>query len=58
MLHAGGWAGFKSFIVRIPAQRFTVVALSNSNQFDQLKATQEIARNYLGGYLDGIPKPK
>ena len=58
MLHSGGWAGFKSFIIRIPTRRLTVIALSNSNQFDQLKATQEIARIYLGEYLSGIPTPK
>jgi hypothetical protein len=58
MLHPGGWAGFKSFIIRIPERRFAVIALSNSNQFDQLKATQEVVRIYFGEYLGGIPAPK
>jgi len=58
MMHEGGWGGFKSFIFRIPDQRFAVIALSNSGQFNQLKATQEISRIYLGAYLDVIPVPK
>jgi hypothetical protein len=28
MIHPGGWAGFKSFMLRFPDQRFTVIALS------------------------------
>jgi CubicO group peptidase (beta-lactamase class C family) len=48
VIHAGGWAGFKSFILRFPDQRFSVIALSNSNRFDIWKLPLAIARLYIG----------
>lgn len=47
MIHPGGWGGFKSFILRFPAQRFTVIALSNSGQFDIHNVPLAITRIYL-----------
>jgi CubicO group peptidase (beta-lactamase class C family) len=47
-LHAGGWRGFKSFIVRAPAQRFTMICLANHAEFDIRSATQDLSEYYLG----------
>jgi CubicO group peptidase (beta-lactamase class C family) len=54
--HAGGWAGFKAFILRFPGQRFTVIALSNSGQFDIQRVPLEITKVYLSGQIDVPPK--
>jgi Beta-lactamase len=43
MIHPGGWAGYKSFVLRFPDQRFTVIALSNSDRFDLEKLPLSIA---------------
>lgn len=56
--HAGGWGGFKSFILRIPSQQFAVICLANSGQLVPWRTTQEIVRIYLGEYLEGMPIPK
>ena len=34
LAHAGGWVGFSTFIVRYPEQRFSVVVLSNLDDFE------------------------
>ena len=51
MIHPGGWGGFKSFILRFPEQRFTVIALSNSGQFDIYNLPLAITRIYLAGEI-------
>jgi CubicO group peptidase (beta-lactamase class C family) len=45
--HTGGWAGFRTYIVRYPAQRFSVVVLSNFAQFSPGAIGNKIARIYL-----------
>ena len=47
MIHPGGWGGFKAFILRFPGQQFTVIALSNSGQFDIYNLPLAITRIYL-----------
>ena len=54
-IHPGGWGGFKSFILRFPRQRFAVIALSNSGQFDLRGLPLEITRIYLGGEI-AVPR--
>jgi CubicO group peptidase (beta-lactamase class C family) len=54
-IHAGGWAGFKSFIIRFPDHGVSVIALSNSDRFDINKLPVAIARIYLA---DAVPLPK
>lgn len=45
--HTGGWAGFRTYIVRYPAERFSVVVLSNFAQFSPGTIGNKIARIYL-----------
>lgn len=45
--HTGGWAGFRTYIARYPAQRFSVVVLSNFAQFSPGSIGNKIARIYL-----------
>lgn len=47
--HGGDWAGFRTHILRFPAQRVTVVVLSNNGSFNHGLAACRIA----GVYLDG-----
>ncbi len=34
LAHAGGWVGFSTFIVRYPERRFSVIVLSNLDEFE------------------------
>ena len=52
MIHAGGWAGFKSFILRFPDQRFSVITLSNHSEFDLVNLPLAITRVYLASRID------
>ncbi|MDX2150416.1 MAG: serine hydrolase domain-containing protein [Bryobacteraceae bacterium] len=52
MIHPGGWAGFKSFILRFPAQGFSVIALSNHSEFDLAGLPLAIARPYLSNRIE------
>ncbi len=45
--HGGGWLGFRTFVLRCPQQRFSVVVLSNLAQFDPGAMANKIARVYL-----------
>jgi CubicO group peptidase (beta-lactamase class C family) len=49
--HAGGWAGFRTDIMRIPSERFTVVVLSNFARFSPTAQTKKIARIFLSDKL-------
>jgi CubicO group peptidase (beta-lactamase class C family) len=46
--HSGGWAGFRTFIVRYPERRLSVVVLSNSAEFNPVQKGMKIARVFLG----------
>jgi CubicO group peptidase (beta-lactamase class C family) len=49
--HGGAWAGFRAHIFRIPAERFSVVVLSNKDDFNPRLPSVHIANIYLGGKL-------
>jgi len=48
VLHGGAWVGFRTFIARIPSERFTVIVLSNRASFNPGVVGQQIAQVYLG----------
>jgi len=50
--HGGGWAGFRTHILRIPAERFTVIVLSNVANFTPGPVGRRVANVYLG---DKVP---
>lgn len=52
MVHPGGWAGFKSFILRFPDQGFSAIALSNHSEFDLVNLPLAIARIYLADRIE------
>lgn len=49
--HGGGWAGFRTHIMRFPQERFTVVVLSNFGRFNPTNIAKKIARIYLADKL-------
>lgn len=49
--HGGSWLGFKNMLVRYPDQRFTVILLSNIEQFDREVLASKIARLYLRDHV-------
>ena len=49
--HGGSWLGFKNMLVRYPDRRFTVILLSNIEQFDREVLASKIARLYLRDYV-------
>jgi N-acyl-D-aspartate/D-glutamate deacylase len=62
--HAGGWVGFSTFIVRYPEHRFTVIVLSNLDDFEGEELADRIADIYYPSTLiagatvvDGTGKP-
>jgi CubicO group peptidase (beta-lactamase class C family) len=59
--HGGGLHGFAANLLRVPEQRFTVVALSNSSPPIPGLAvgalTTEVSELYLGGLMQDRPEP-
>jgi CubicO group peptidase (beta-lactamase class C family) len=49
LAHGGAWLGFRTYILRFPAQKFTVVVLSNLSEFQPDTMATEISRIYLEG---------
>jgi CubicO group peptidase (beta-lactamase class C family) len=49
MAHSGGWMGFRTMILRFPAQRTTVVVLANREDFPVGTVAGAIAALYLVG---------
>lgn len=45
--HGGAWLGFRTYIVRFPTRRFTVIVLSNLAQFEPDAIAAEISKIYL-----------
>jgi CubicO group peptidase (beta-lactamase class C family) len=45
--HGGGWLGFRTFVLRYPQHRFSVIVLSNLAQFDPGAMANKVARVYL-----------
>jgi hypothetical protein len=46
--HGGSFVGFKSELLRIPEQRFSVICLCNHNAADATKLAKEVANKLLG----------
>lgn len=47
LAHGGSWLGFRTYILRFPDQRFTVIVLSNLDQFRPDVLATEISKIYL-----------
>lgn len=47
LAHSGSWLGFRTSIVRIPSQHFTVVVLANLAQIDAADFAAKISKIYL-----------
>ncbi len=47
IFHGGGDAGYRSYLLRIPAQNFSVVIMSNSEAFNPLDVAYKIVDYYL-----------
>jgi CubicO group peptidase (beta-lactamase class C family) len=47
--HSGGWAGYRSDIIRFPEQRFSVICLSNLSTFNPTALAKQVADLYLEG---------
>jgi N-acyl-D-aspartate/D-glutamate deacylase/CubicO group peptidase (beta-lactamase class C family) len=65
LCHAGGWLGFSTFIVRYPEHRFSVIVLSNLEDFDGEDFADRIADIYYPSTLiagatvvDGTGEPR
>lgn len=55
--HGGGWAGYRTEMMRFPNQKFTVICISNLGNFDPTMLCQQVADIYLEDVF--IPhKPK
>jgi len=53
--HSGGWAGFRTFLVRFPEARLSVIVLSNLSACNPGAKAFAVAELYLADRLD--PKP-
>jgi len=49
--HGGGWAGFRTHLVRFPEERFAVIVLSNLSSFNPSGMAYRIADIYLDEHL-------
>jgi CubicO group peptidase (beta-lactamase class C family) len=45
--HGGGWAGYRSEVIRFPEQRFSVICLSNLNSINPSRLARQISEIYL-----------
>ncbi len=56
--HSGGWAGFRTVILRIPDHEFTAIVLSNSAIMNAPTMAQRVAEHYLDAFMSPpIPPP-
>ena len=53
--HGGGDAGFRSYFLRFPKQRTSIVLLSNAGDLDPGKLAHKVADVVLGNQLDPVP---
>jgi N-acyl-D-amino-acid deacylase len=63
--HAGGWVGFSTFITRYPERRFSVIVLSNLDEFESEEFANRIVDIYFPSTLitnatvvDGSGQPR
>jgi hypothetical protein len=52
--HTGGWAGFRTIVLRFPQQRFGVIVLSNLAGFNPTRMAREVADIHLGDRLEPV----
>ncbi len=49
--HSGGWAGFRTVILRIPDHEFTVIILGNHTSLNAAMMAERVAEHYLGAFM-------
>ncbi len=49
--HSGGWAGFRTTILRIPDHKFAVILLGNHASLNAPALAQRVAEHYLEAYM-------
>lgn len=54
--HSGGDAGYRSYLLRFPDQKYSIAVLSNLGSFNPGELAQKIADIYLKEYLKEEPK--
>lgn len=47
VVHTGSWAGFRIITVRFPAEKISIVILSNASDFDRYGYAEKVAKVYL-----------
>jgi CubicO group peptidase (beta-lactamase class C family) len=55
--HGGSWVGYRSSIVRVPAERFSTIVLCNREDADAGQLAREVAGIFLAGKI-GPPEPE
>ena len=56
--HTGGWAGFRTVILRIPDHEFTAIVLSNSAIMNASTMAQRVTEHYLDAFMSPpVPPP-
>jgi CubicO group peptidase (beta-lactamase class C family) len=55
--HGGGWAGYRSELVRFPDQKLSVVCLSNLTSVNPSRLAQQVADLYLADQLAAPEQP-
>lgn len=53
--HSGSWAGFATYVVHFPRQRFGVVVLANTPAVNASRAAFQLADVFLGSALGAVP---
>lgn len=53
--HSGSWAGFATYVVHFPRQRFGVVVLANTPAVNASRAAFQVADTFLGSALAAVP---
>ena len=54
--HSGSFGGFRSHLMHLPKQRFSVAVLSNQGNFDPASLTRFVARLFVGEELQDKPR--
>jgi CubicO group peptidase (beta-lactamase class C family) len=56
--HSGGWASFRTALLRFPEQRLTVIVLANSSRFNSDGMALKVAGLYLQEALTAAARPQ
>lgn len=54
--HGGSWVGYRSFLLRFPDARFTVICLANLASMEPWKLAHQVADLCLGSRLQAMPQ--